>query len=101
MHFLRVVHRWIGIMVAIPIVLVALSSGLLLFKGPYHRYRFPELGNPITAAELHGYGVQLERIQHEFGDRVRVVRFPRDGANAFLVYFTDGSEAFVPRFPEK
>jgi uncharacterized iron-regulated membrane protein len=92
---LRVIHRWIGIAIAIPVVLVALSGGLLLFKAPYNRARYPVLSNPITASEVAGYAASLERIDRDFADQVRVVRFPRQGANAFLVYLRDGSEAFV------
>ena len=95
MRFLRILHRWIGISIAIPVVLVSVSGGLLLFKDPYHRWRFPELSRPITAGELSGYGALLERIEREFEGEIRLVRFPRDGANAFLVYLADGSEAFV------
>ena len=95
MRLLRIVHRWIGLALAIPVVLVALSGGLLLFKGPYYRFRFPELANPITATEAHGYASAIERIEREFGARIRVVKFPREGANAFHLYLSDGSEAFV------
>lgn len=95
MHILRVIHRWIGIALAIPIVLVAASGGLLLFKDPYNRMRFPALANPITAGDIAGYGERLEGIDETFGGEIRLIRFPREGANAFLVYLADGSEAFV------
>lgn len=95
MHILRVVHRWTGIVIAIPVVLVALSGGLLLFKAPYHRWLYPQLARPIAAAERAGYGEVVGRIERDFNGLIRVVRFPRDGSNAFLVYLSDGSEAFI------
>lgn len=95
MHILRVIHRWVGIALAIPIGLVALSGGLLLFKDPYHRLQFPALADPITTAEVAGYAERLEQIEARFAGGIRIIRFPRDGANAFLVYLADGSEAFV------
>jgi uncharacterized iron-regulated membrane protein len=93
---LRQVHRWIGIAIAIPVVLVSISGGLLLFRDPYYRTRFPSLARPVTTQQESGYASVMTAIEAQFADPgVRVVRFPRAGVNAFHVYLADRSEALV------
>jgi uncharacterized iron-regulated membrane protein len=96
MHSLRLLHRWAGILVAVPIVLVALTGGLLLFKDPYFRWRVPRAAQPMTVAEVARQGEVIGAIAERFAvERVRNVKFPRDGMNVFHVYLGNKSEAFV------
>lgn len=96
MPLLRGLHRWIGLAIAIPILLVSISGGLLLLRDPYYRVRYPSVAREITAAELARQAELLDAIDTRFGrDGVRLVRFPRPGVNAFHVYLTDGSEALI------
>lgn len=96
MSTLRLVHRIAGLTLAIPVILVSLSGGLLLLKDPYYRARFPELAQPIATAELERQAEALTRIEQQFQPvGVRTVKFPRDGMNAYHAYLADGSEAFI------
>jgi uncharacterized iron-regulated membrane protein len=93
---LRSVHRWIGIALAVPVLLVALSGGLLLLRDPCYRARLPGVATPITAAQQSGYPAVLHSIETQFvQDGIRLIRFPRAGVNAFQVYLGDQSEALV------
>ena len=49
MHALRLIHRWIGIVLAVPVVLVAVSGSLLLARDPYYRARFPAVADGTPA----------------------------------------------------
>jgi uncharacterized iron-regulated membrane protein len=93
---LRLVHRVVGLVLAIPVIAVSLSGGLLLLRDPYYRARYPVLAQPFGAGEQAGQAEILTRIETAFAPAgVRVVKFPRPGVNGFHVYLTDGSEAFV------
>lgn len=96
MHALRLIHRWIGIFVALPVVLVALSGGLLLARDPYYRARWPIVAEPLSAADIERQAALLTAIEHHFvSPGVRTIKFPREGVNAFHVYLADASEALV------
>lgn len=95
MHTLRLIHRWIGLVVALPIVLVALSGGMLVFRDPYYRVRWPVVAQEATAAEFSIQPHILTQIEARFGDSLRIIKFPRDGVNAFHVYLVDEVEALV------
>jgi uncharacterized iron-regulated membrane protein len=96
LRLLRRVHQWIGLAIALPTVLVALSGGLLLFRDPYYRAKYPVLERPVTASEESGYADVITAIEARFATPgLRVLRFPRAGFNAFHLYLADGSEALV------
>lgn len=96
MPLLRLIHRIVGLALAIPVILVALSGGALLLRDPYYRARFPALTQAITEAQLGRQADALTRLERQFQpDGVRIVKFPREGMNAFHAYLSDGSEAFV------
>lgn len=96
MSILRLVHRFVGLALAIPVILVALSGGALLLRDPYYRAQYPDLARPVAAAERARQAEALTLIEHQFApDAVRVIKFPRDGMNAFHAYLSDGTEAFV------
>ena len=95
MHTLRLIHRWIGLFVALPIVLVSISGGLLVFRDPYYRARWPVVVRPSTAAEHQRQPAIIEAIESRFGDDLRILKFPRVGVNAFHAYLTHEREALV------
>lgn len=95
MHTLRLIHRWIGLVVALPIVLVALSGGVLVFRDPYYRVQWPAVAREATAAEFAIQPQILTRIEEYFGESLRIIKFPRDGVNAFHVYLEADVEALV------
>lgn len=93
---LRQVHRWVGLVVALPIVLVALSGGLLVFRDSYYRVRWPIVAEERTNAEIAAQPRILDTIERRFAaEGIRIVKFPRDGVNAFHVYLADDGEALV------
>jgi len=96
MGFLRVLHRWLGLLLAAIVCAVAASGGLLLLRDPYYRVVYPPLNNPITAATAGGRAEILAQIESRWRtDGIRLVKFPRPGVNAFQVWLGDGTEAFV------
>lgn len=96
MYFLRLIHRWVGLALALLVFAVAASGGLLLLRDPYFRLAYPSLGAPITPEQpalRAGVLTQIEaRWQHE---GVQLVKFPQRGVNAYLVWLGDGTQAFV------
>jgi uncharacterized iron-regulated membrane protein len=98
---LRIIHRWVGLVLALIVAAVAVSGGLLLLRGPYERAMYPSLAKPFAtplAAEALAREAAIvasieERFRHDGG--VRTIKFPREGANAFHVYLDDESEAFI------
>ena len=96
MRGLTLVHRFAGLALAIPLTLAALSGALLLLRGPWYRAQFPLIAVPPSEQEAARYPDALAAMDGAFlPARPRVVKFPRDGFNAFHVYLTDGSEALV------
>jgi uncharacterized iron-regulated membrane protein len=96
MSSLRLIHRIIGLVLAIPVILVSLSGGLLLLRDPYYRARFPVLAQEITSGQIARQADALTAIERQFErDGVRVIKFPRVGMNAYHAYLADGSEAFI------
>ena len=92
---LTAIHRWVGLALALVLLAVSTSGVLLLAKGPYHRWQYPSLARPITAADGAGTPEVLRRIDDRFGSAIRTVKMPQPGMNVFQVYLVDGSEAFV------
>jgi uncharacterized iron-regulated membrane protein len=102
MHWLRIIHRWVGLVLALIVAAVAVSGGLLLLRGPYHRALYPSLATPLSqgvdrAAALAREAAVLTSIEARFHDDggVRTVKFPREGTNAFHVYLNDESQSFI------
>lgn len=96
MNVLRIIHRWVGLVLALIVAAVAVSGGLLLLRGPYERAIYPALAKPLTTNPTREAEVVAsieERFRKDGG--VRTLKFPREGANAFHVYLDDESEAFI------
>lgn len=92
---LTALHRWVGLALALVLLVVALSGVLLLAKGPYYRWQYPSFGQPIAAQDRAGWPAMLEAITRRFGDDVRTIKVPQPGMHVFQVWLADGSEAFV------
>ena len=96
MAFLRIVHRWTGLLLAVIVFAVAATGGLLLLRNPYYRSVYPSLAAPITAAQTLARADVLARIETRWEDEgVRLVKLPQPGVNAYQVWLGDGTEAFV------
>jgi uncharacterized iron-regulated membrane protein len=100
-NVLRIIHRWVGLVLALIVAAVAVSGGLLLLRGPYERAMYPSLAKPfaapVDAEALAREAAVVASIEERFHDDggVRTIKFPREGANAFHVYLDDESEAFI------
>lgn len=96
MTLLRRLHRWLGLALALIVLAVAASGGLLLLRDPYFRLVYPSVAAPITAAQTAGRAEILTRIESRWRqERVELVKFPQPGVNAYLVWIGDGTQAFV------
>jgi len=96
MRLLRVVHRWLGLLLALVVVVVASTGGLLLLRDPYYRLAYRALARPVTPDETARRAEVLGIIESRWQGRgVRLVKFPREGVNAFHLWLADGREAFV------
>ena len=96
LQLLRRIHRWIGLVLVIPVGLVALSGTLLVFRDSYHRMRWPIVDRPQSASEVEAQPLLLRMIEERYaGGRVRIIKFPRAGVNAFHVYLADDGEVLV------
>ena len=89
------IHRWVGLALAAVLLAVSVTGGLLLLRGPWDRWQYPELARPITTADAAGFAEVLDRIHADFGDTVRNVKLPQPGRHVFQVWLADGSEALV------
>ncbi len=96
MRVLRLIHRWIGLVLAIVLGVAGLTGSLLFFKAPYYRAQWPALAQPITADDTSRYAAILESIDERFADvGITRVKFPQPGMNAFHVWLGDGREALI------
>lgn len=96
MSLLRRIHRWLGLALAAIVLLVAASGALLLFREPYYRSAYPAMAAPVTPAQVAARASVLRAIEVRWTrEEVRLVKFPRPGANAYHVWLRDGTEAFV------
>ncbi len=96
MAILRLLHRWLGGFLATVIGLIALSGGVLVIKEPILGLVWPTLSKPLTIGQQARYSQTIEQIQQQFQTpSVVFLRFPRVGMNAFHVWLSDGSEAYI------
>jgi uncharacterized iron-regulated membrane protein len=96
MTFLRVAHRWLGLLLAVVVAAVAASGGLLLLRDPYYRAMYPVLDRPITAEQTARRSEVLTAIESRWSrEAIRLVKFPQPDVNGFQVWLHDGTEAFV------
>jgi uncharacterized iron-regulated membrane protein len=108
MNVLRIIHRWVGLVLALIVAAVAVSGGLLLLRGPYERAMYPSLARPLASSGDAASAAEAlasrereaavvasieERFRHDGG--VRTIKFPQEGTSAFHVYLDDESEAFI------
>ena len=93
---LRRVHRWLGILVAGWLAVVALSGILLLWEDEYYAWRYPQL--PVTSSLAAPDPDVIERIVGSSSARITTLGLPTKSLPAYHVYFADGREAlYHPR----
>lgn len=83
-------------MLAVFIILVTFSGGVLIVKEPILRLSHPLLAQPVTISQQEKYPTILSEIERQFREpHVIFLRFPRTGMNAFHLWLSDGSQVFI------
>ena len=96
MKILRLLHRWLGLLVSLVVIAVALSGGILIFHDSILRTTWPVLAHPLQPGQEHAYPAVLTHVEQRFGDPgIQLIKFPDRGMNAFHLWLRDGSEALV------
>ncbi len=96
MKTLRLLHRWLGLLVSLVVIAVALSGGILIFHDSLLRLKWPVLSQPLQSDREHAYPTVLSRVEQEFREPgIQLIKFPDQGMNAFHLWLRDGSEALV------
>ncbi len=96
MNILRLLHRWLGLLVSLLVIAVALSGGILIFHDSILRMTWPGLAQPLKPGQEHAYPAVLAHVEQRFRDPgIQLIKFPDQGMNAFHLWMHDGSEALV------
>lgn len=95
MKALRLFHLYLGLVLAIPLLLLVLSGVGLVFTEAIWRLQYPALGEPVPELDAADHGTALEAIEMAFEPDVTLVKWPQPGVAAYQVWLADGSEAFV------
>lgn len=92
---LRWLHLYGGLALAIPLLLLALSGTLLVFKHDYWQWRHPGLADDPPARDPAGHAAIIERIADRLDPAITLVKLPHAGMSAYQLWLADGSEALV------
>ena len=96
MKILRRLHRWLGLLVSLVVIAVALSGGILIFHDSILRMTWPVLAQPLEPGQERAYPTVLTHAEQRFHEPgVQLIKFPDQGMNAFHLWLRDGSEALV------
>lgn len=96
MKILRLLHRWLGLLVSLVVIVVALSGGILIFHDSILRMMWPDLARPLRSGQEHAYPAVLAHVEQRFRDPgIQLIKFPDRGMNAFHLWLKDDSEALV------
>ena len=96
MKILRLLHRWLGLVVSLVVIVVALSGGILIFHDSILRLTWPVLAQPLQSEQEYAYPAVLARVEQRFRDpAIQLIKFPDREMNAFHLWLRDGSEALV------
>ena len=96
MKILRLLHRWLGLLVSLVVIAVALSGGILIFHDSILRIAWPGLAHPLQPGQEDAYSAVLAHVEQRFRDPgIQLIKFPDQGMNAFHLWLKDGSEAMV------
>jgi len=94
MSWIRNVHLYSGLVLAIPLLIFAITGGALIFKEDFQRARYPSLEQPLADLRAEQHARAFAAILERFPTDVRTIRTPREGAALYHVYLDD-SEALV------
>ncbi len=92
--WIRLTHLWVGLVLSLLLLILALSGSALVYKEAWWRLAYPELrasGPAPTAEEM---ASALAVASEQFGDELRTVKMPEPGVAAYHLYLEEG-EAFL------
>jgi len=90
----RQIHLYTGLVLALVLLVFAVTGAALVYKEAYWQAVYPELrgGPPEVAADDHAAAVAAAR--ERFGGKLRSVKLPEPGVPAYHLYL-EGGEAFL------
>lgn len=94
MRWLRRVHAWAGLALALVVATVALTGTLLVFKADYLRAIFPT-ARQVAVTDAGHLGELVAMVEREFGGNLRSVVFGTDEMVLHRVYLRDGGGAYL------
>src|SRR3954469_22868230 len=94
-RWLRSVHAWAGIVVALLVAVIALSGAALVFKDDYLQASLP----PFTPAEPNASAARLGELagiaERSFPGQIRSILFADTRLRLHRVYLRDGGGAYL------
>lgn len=97
MRWLRLLHLWCGLFLAIFLFVLAASGAVLTYKEDLWRLRYVELAEPAAPIGADQHARVFRAVRDLFpGEAIRQIRVPREGVAAYHVYLSS-AEAFVSR----
>ncbi len=94
MRLLRALHRYAGTVVAVIMLLLAVTGGVLIFKDEIWRLQYPALRTAYESPSPQQHAAAFKAIVATASRPVTMVRTPRPGLPAYHVYL-QGAEALV------
>jgi len=91
---IRQIHLYAGLALALVLFVFAVSGAMLVYKEAYWRAVYPELRGPGPELSAADHAQAVAVAQARFGKRLRNVKLPEPGVNAYHLYLTNG-EAFL------
>jgi uncharacterized iron-regulated membrane protein len=87
------VHLWVGVVLAAPLLLAALTGGLLLFKFDVVQLTVPGASQSVhlTTKQI---GEAAEEIERIFGKSLRSLRLPDERIGVIEIYLADDNAAY-------
>jgi uncharacterized iron-regulated membrane protein len=94
LRWLRRLHAWAGLALAVVVATLALSGTLLVFKADYLRAVFPVARAPADTSAVQ-LAVVAARADAQYGDALRSIVFGTDELGLHQAYFKDGGGAYL------
>ena len=91
---LRVAHLWVGLVLSLLLLVLALSGSALVYKEAWWRLVHPELRAPATEPAPEARAAAIAAGAGHFPGEVRSVKMPEPGVGAYHLFLTEG-EAFL------
>ena len=91
MRLLAAIHRWLGALAAVLVLVIAGSGALLLFADDYYRWRLPELRGQATDPAISATAIAT--VAKAVGTGGGTIAMPTTTLPAFIRYLPDGGRA--------